>query len=104
VNIEERAVELMIKFFKSYGDKAFSKKPEEVVEEIINNLKQQGLSIKFTLRLFWGKIEKILSNPDQLLEEISKRDVEVYNMINNNKDWYYNFMDKLRVELKNFIS
>jgi len=104
VNIEENAVELIINFFKNYGEKAFSKQPEEVVEEVMNQLRQQGLSVKFALRMFWGRIERILSNPDQLLEDVRKRDVETYNMINSNRDWYYRFMDKLRVELKNFIS
>ena len=103
MTISNQEIDQVIMYVKQNYREILAKEPEQVAEEIMDAVKAYGNLAKLYLRTNWNTIKHYLLNPRITMEELRKRDPELYHELMKHPRWLNRFFKKMYQELKTFM-
>lgn len=101
--IDDKTVEQVIQYVRENYEEILRRDPEDVVMDIIYAVKSYGNLAKMYLKMNWDMVRHYIANPMNALEELRKRDQQLYNQLIKHPKWLNRFFRKLYIELKNYV-
>lgn len=101
--LPEKEIERIIRYVRENYKRILSTPPERVAEEIVSGIREYGSLARAYLRMNWSILKHYILKPRNALEELRKRDPELYRILARHPGWLNRFFKKLYIELKRFL-
>lgn len=96
-------VDSVVSNIRRHGEKVFETPPEQVVDNVMKEVRNAGFMVKMFMKTKWRDIKEVLDDPNAIFERVKEKDPEVYGVLVKHKDWVEKFIAKFKEELERYL-